>query len=441
MRNEPGAKTSSPPRGAETWQVRALPGGLRVVVESIPYVRSVSVGVWVAVGSRHESAELAGTSHLVEHLLFKGTERRSARQLAEEVDSIGGHLNGYTSKEYSCYYVKVLDTHLEKAVDLISDLVLAPRFNPEDLGREKGVILEEIKMYEDTPDELAGDLLSEAVWGADPLGRPILGSVDSVSAASVETVKDYHAAGYRQAATVVALAGNIRTDDGFRLAKDYFGPMGSEGEREPLPAPAFRPGYRERTKTVEQAHVCVGFDGVRLGDPAVWASHLLAAILGGGASSRLFQSIREERGLAYSVFAYTAPFSDTGLFGVYAGVSPDNLPEVLRLIGTQCRDLASRGPTSEELQRAKDQFKASMLLGLESTSHRMGRLGRSLLLRGNILGPDELVRRVDAVGAGDLAEMARRMFRPEAAGLALVGPDGSPGEETLRSALAEGLGS
>jgi predicted Zn-dependent peptidase len=415
-----------------------LPGGLRVVLEHIPYVRSVSVGVWVGVGSRHEPCESAGISHLVEHLLFKGTERRSARQIAEEMDVIGGLLNGYTSKEYTCYYVKVLDEHLEKAVDLLSDLVLSPRFDPADLAKEKGVILEELKMYEDTPDELAGDLLAEAAWGGDPLGRAILGEEATIDGMSSETVTGHHRSTYRQGATVVALAGNVTDEEGLGLVRRYFSAMTGEGGRERPPAPSFGPGCRLKTKKVEQAHVCVGYEAVPLSDPALFDSHLLAGILGGGSSSRLFQSIREERGLAYSVYSYAAPYSDTGLFGVYAGVSPDNVLEVLRLIAAEIRDIRENGPDPEELGRAKEQVKSSILLGLENTSNRMSRLGKSLLLMGRTISPDELARRIEAVTLESVTGLARRMLDPRRVALAAVGPEALPGEDDLRQALERG---
>jgi len=417
-----------------------LPGGLRVVLESIPYVRSVSIGVWVGVGSRREPAEAAGISHLVEHLLFKGTARRTARQIAEEMDSIGGLLNGYTSKEYSCYYVKVLDEHLEKAADLLSDLVTGPRFDPADLEKEKGIILEEIAMYEDTPDELVGDLLAEAIWGGDPLGRPVLGQVETVSALDLGRVTSYHQAGYRQGETVVAIAGNVTEDAGVELACRYFGSMAPDGGGGTQPAPVFQPGWRAKVKPIEQTHVTVGFPGVAMGDPTIFDFHLLAGILGGGSSSRLFQTIREERGLAYSVFAYASPFADTGVLGVYAGVSPDKVLEVLTLAASEIDDLCRKGPGAEELQRAKDQVKASLLLGLENTSTRMSRLGRSLLLLGSILTPDEVARRIDAVTAESLRELAGHYLRPAQAALAAVGPEGLPEEAAMREALARGTG-
>lgn len=416
-------------------RVEALPTGLRVVIETIPYVRSVSVGVWVGVGSRHEPPELAGVSHLVEHLFFKGTLRRTARQIAEEMDSIGGLLNGYTSKEYSCFYVKVLDEHLGKAMDLLSDLVLSPRFDPADLTKEKGVILEEIKMYEDSPDELVSDLLAEAVWGDAPLGRPVLGRDDVVSGLDLDAVRDYHGARYRQGATVLALAGNVEADEGLRLAERYFGGMAPGGANGRDASPSFHPGFRSKTKAIEQTHVCLGYQGVSMGDPAVYDLHLLTCILGEGSSSRLFQEIREERGLAYSVFAYASPFSDTGLLGVYAGVSPENAREVVALSAAEARDLCARGPSPEELQRAKDQVKSSLLLGLENTSNRMSRLGRSLLLLGRITTPEELAAKIDAVTAESVTVMARRAFGSEP-GLAVVGPDGLPSETELRDALA-----
>ncbi len=415
---------------------RKLPGGLRIVVESIPYVRSVSVGVWVRVGSRQEPAELAGVSHVVEHLLFKGTHRRTARQIAEEMDSIGGLLNGYTSKEYSCFYVKVLDEHLDRAMDLLSDLVLCPRFDPGDLAKEKGVILEEIKMYEDSPDELVGDLLLEAMWGQDSLGRPVIGAADTVSALAPETVSGYHRDGYRQAATVVALAGNVQPRTGFELAEKHFGAMAAGGGPAERAAPLFVPGCRRKVKDIEQTHVSLGFEGVPLDAPALFDFQLLAGVLGGGSSSRLFQSIREDRGLAYSVFAYASPFSDTGFLGVYAGVSPENVGQTLALTEREIADLCRTGPSADELQRAKDQVKASLLLGLENTSNRMSRLGRSLLLLGRILSPDEVARRIDAVTVESLTELARRVLRPERVALAAVGPEGLPEEAEMREALA-----
>ncbi len=418
-----------------TTHVETLPGGLRVVVETIPYVRSVSLGVWVGVGSRHEPPELAGISHLVEHLLFKGTERRSARQVAEEMDAIGGLLNGYTSKEYSCYYVKVLDEHLEKAMDLLSDLVLAPRFDPADLVKERRVVVEEIKMYEDTPDDLAGDLLMEAAWGDDPLGRPVLGRETTMAALGPEAVAGHHRASYHQRATVVAMAGNIDADAGVRLVHRYFAGMSRDGVTGTGSGPSFRPGYRQRIKAVEQAHVCLGYEAVSLADAALFDFHLLASILGGGSSSRLFQGIREERGLAYSVFSYASPYSDTGLLGVYAGVSPGNVRSVLVAAAAEIDDIRAGGTTPEELQRAKDQVKSSILLSLENTANRMSRLGRCLLLLGRVVSPEELARRIDEVSLESLTTMARRVLDPNRVALAVVGPEGLPGEDDLRAAL------
>lgn len=423
---------------AESWLVETLPGGLRVVVESLPYVRSVSVGVWVGVGSRHEPPALAGMSHLVEHLVFKGTARRSARRIAEEMDSMGGHLNGYTCREYTCYYVKVLDEHLERAVDLLADLVQNPRNDPEDLAKEKGVILEEIKMYEDTPDELAADLLAEAIWGQDALGRPVLGSAQTVSEASIEATAGFFAEHYRQGATVLALAGNVTPERAFALARDHFGAMPAGGGARGPGSPRFHAEDRLRCKDIEQANLCLGFDGVRLAAPEVYDFHLLAGVLGGSSSSRLFQSIREDRGLAYSVYAYASPFSDGGFFGIFTGVSPQNVLPVVRLIGVEARDLCRRGPTPDELQRAKDQVKASMLLGLESTSERMSRLGRSLLLLDQIITPDELARRVDAVTGDSLLAMARATLDPTRFALSAVGPQGLVAPARIREALVDG---
>jgi predicted Zn-dependent peptidase len=424
--------------GDNSYVRQTLSGGLEVVLETIPHVRSVSIGVWVGAGSRWESAELAGVSHAVEHLLFKGSSTRTARQIAEEIDSIGGLLNGYTSKEYSCYYVKVLDEHLDKALELLSDLVVFPRFDPLDLDKEKGVILEEIDMYEDTPDELAGDLLAEAVWSQDALGRAVLGAEATVSRFTVDIMSAYHRAGYRQGSTVLALAGNVSPSRGIDLSRRYFESMPEAGIRPKPNAPRPGTGFRSRTKPVEQAHVCLGFAGLSMGDPAIFDLNLLIGVLGGGSSSRLFQTIREDRGLAYSVYAYSSPFSDTGLLGVYAAASPGKMAQVLRLAGAEMARLGREGPVPEELQRAKDQVKASLLLGLENTSNRMSRLGRSLLLLGRVMGLDEVTRRIEAVTIEGMRELAAKTFHPSQAALATVGPKSLPGEAKLRSALQEG---
>lgn len=402
---------------------QAGPSGIRVVTETIPYVRSVSIGIWVGAGSRHEPEKLSGITHFIEHLLFKGTERRSARQIALEVESLGGQLNAFTTKENTCFYAKVLDEHFAVAFDVLCDMIMAPSFKPEHIEMERGVILEEIALYEDTPDELVHDLFVEACWAGHPLGRNIIGEADTIRSITREDILEYYRKAYTPDNMVVAVAGNVAHDTVMELVHKYF--SGWRRERaclEPVFPPKTVIARRIKPKRTEQLHICVGTPGFPVEHADSYILHVISSALGGGASSRLFQDIREERGLAYSVYSYQSSYSDGGLFTVYAGVNPKQAETVVDLIRKHLLRVASEGLTPEELWRARSQSKGGIVLALENTTSRMMRLGRSELSLGRIVGIEEAIRRLENVGLEDVNELAHRLFSSGKLALAAIGP-------------------
>jgi len=407
-----------------------LPGGLRVVSEAMPGVRSVSVGVWVPVGSRDETPALAGTSHFLEHLLFKGTATRSALDIASAMDAVGGEFNAFTEKEHTCFYATVLDRDLPLAVDIIADVVLNATITAQDVDVERSVVLEEIAMRDDDPADLVHDEFAAALHGDTPLGRPILGSVESIAGLTRRQIAGYYRRRYAPDAMVVSVAGNVEHADVVRLLRRAF-----DAHLEPDHAPAPRRPSRidvtdlpVRTTHVvgedsEQANLLLGVHGVTRHDPRRWASGVLSAALGGGMSSRLFQKIREQRGLAYSVYTFNTGYSDSGQFGVYAGCQPGKADEVLGLMIEELDAVAHGSLTAEEIARGKGQMRGSIVLGLEDSGSRMSRIGKSELAYGDIMGLDELLQRVDAVTPADVAAMAADLLsRPRC--LTVVGPFG-----------------
>lgn len=411
--------------GRFSYHKTVLPNGLRVITEEIPHVRSVSVGFWIGVGSRHETEDLAGITHFIEHLLFKGTEGRSARQIAEAIDAVGGHLNAFTSKECTCFYARVLDDHFPTAVDLLVDLILQPRLDAGDIEKEKNVVVEEIMMYEDTPEELVHDIFSLALWPGHPLGRAVQGTSDSVRALSRAQVLEYYERYYVPENVVVAAAGNIPHERVVEeVSRRFAGRTGSGPFRAPV-RPQSAQGAVYREKEIEQVHLCLGTEGIPMGDVRIHPLHLLSNILGGGSSSRLFQEIREERGLAYSVYAFHNSYQDSGLAGIYLATSPASAPAALSLARTEIARIKEDGVGEEELRRNKDQIKASVVLGLENTSSRMTHLGKSELLLGRVLTPDEIIERIDRVAPEDVREIARQVWVEERVGIAAVGPAGT----------------
>jgi predicted Zn-dependent peptidase len=417
----PAAATESPSRNIRR---TVLPNGLLVLTESIPHVRSVSMGVWIASGSRDEPLELNGISHFVEHMVFKGTTTRNARQFAREVDSIGGNLDAFTSKENICFNIKVLDENIAPALELLADLVLHPTFTPEDISREQGVILEEIKMDEDSPDYLVHETFTQKFWKGNGLGRPTLGTVKSVSSFTQPTVFDFYNSRFTPRNMVFSAAGHLDHDRFVaQVGERFSGLAASTGTPfAKLPAPAtFANITLKRKKSLEQVQLCLGVPAPPVDSHTRYAVYLLNSMLGGGMSSRLFQTIREDRGLAYSIYAETSPFRDTGALSIYAGTSADKITEVLRLTLEELRRLKEDTVPEAELKRAKDQLKSNIVLGLESSSSRMSNLARQEMYFKRFFSVDEIVSAVEAVTAADILSLARQLFRPEAIALTVLG--------------------
>ena len=407
-----------------------LGSGVRVITERIEGVRSAAIGFWIGAGSRDEPASRAGVTHFIEHLLFKGSARYTAQEIAERFDAMGGELNAATSRETTVVYTRVPDDHVEIAIDVMADMVFRPRFS--DIDSEREVVLEEIAMVDDNPSDLVHDLASEAVFGEHPLGRPVIGSADVIGSVSKRALQAYHRGAYVGENIVVAAAGNIEQRRLLGLLRNRIEP-----ERRPL-RPARKPAPRARSprcqfqrKDTEQYHVCLAAPGISRTDERRYASTLLDAIIGGSASSRLFQEIREKRGMAYSVYSYGSQFVDSGQVGLYVGTREENLGACMEIVAAELRDVASGNLRPGELDRAKENVKGRLLLSLESTSTRMTRLGKAVVSGIEIVSVEETVARVDAVTGEDVAALARDLFAPEGLSAAGIGPS----EERFRDAV------
>ena len=399
-----------------------LPNGVRVLTETMPAVRSATVGVWADVGSAAERPGERGISHIVEHMLFKGTARRSAREIAETMDGIGGNLNAFTDKESTCYYAKVMDRHLPLALDVLGDMFLHSTFDPEELAKEQKVILEEIKMYEDSPDELIHDLFIQTMWTGANLGDPTIGFAQTVSAVTPDDLRAHMRNHYAPNSVIVAAAGNV-DHDAFvaEVEANFDGFTGACAL--PVPeAPATTPNALFRHKESEQAHIVLGTRGLSAVDERRYALSVLDTILGGGMSSRLFQEIREKRGLVYSVYTFQASYRAAGLFGVYAGASAENVQKCVDVIGEQFEAVRELGVTEAELHLAKEHMKGSLTLSLESSSSRMIRLGRNEFAFGRQISTEEIEARVDAVTLDEVRAIAYELFAPANLGLCVLGP-------------------
>ncbi len=403
-----------------------LPSGLRLVTEQIPHVRSASIGVWLTRGSRHESDADSGIAHFVEHMLFKGTTSRSARQLAQEIDSIGGQMDAFTSKEYAGYYLKVLDEHLPTALDLLSDMILRPAFAPDEVLREQGVVLEEIKMVEDTPDDLVHELFAQQVWAQHPLGRPILGTAETVSGFTPERLRAFFDRTYVAPNLVIAAAGRLDHERLREAVSGAFAPLGTASDAVDGVAPGRSAGVVARTKDIEQSHICLGTPALHQTHDDRHAALVFNTILGGSISSRLFQHIREDRGLAYAVYSNLAAYSDTGTLSVYAGCAVDRVEEVVALTLAELRVLRDTPVDGQELRRAKDHLKGSVMLGLENTSSRMSHLARQEMCFGTQAGFDEILADIEAVTAEDVLRVAGTIVDEGALTASVVGPEGCP---------------
>ncbi|TAM59459.1 insulinase family protein [bacterium] len=399
-----------------------LPNGLRIVTEQLTHVRSASIGIWADVGSSAERAEQRGISHLIEHMLFKGTTHRSAREIAETMDGVGAQMNAFTDKEQTCYYARVIDTHVELAIDVLADMYQRPLFAPDDLEREQSVVLEEIKMYDDSPDEMIHDLFIQTMWEGSNLGAPTIGYAQTVSAQGSDELREYMRCRYAPNTTLVAVAGNVEHDRVVALVREHFAQFSGSVTPPVADVPVLKPATVVRAKDSEQAYLCLGTRGLPSGDERRFVLALLDTILGGGMSSRLFQEIREKRGLVYSVYTFQQSYRGAGLFGVYAGTSPANAPECVKVIREQLSEMAEKGPTDAEMTLAKEHLKGSLTLSLESSSSRMIRLGRDELAIGRRVDAQEIIERVDAVEREEVAALARELFAPAQLGLCVLGP-------------------
>jgi predicted Zn-dependent peptidase len=401
-----------------------LSNGLLVLTESMPHVRSVSMGAWIGSGSRDEAPEMNGISHFVEHMVFKGTASRSAQQIAREVDTIGGNLDAFTGKEMICFNIKVLDENVPPALEVLADLVLHPTFTPEDLSREQGVILEEIKMDEDNPDYLVNEIFTQNFWKGDALGRPILGTAKTVSSFNQQVLFDFYAGRFTPRNMTFSAAGNLDHDDfvaqverefsSLAASSDTLAPQGA--------APVATPHITlKRKKSLEQVQFCLGVPAPPVNDARRYGVYLLNTMLGGGMSSRLFQTIREDQGLAYSIYSEMSPFRDTGSLCVYAGTSVDKTEKVLQLTLQELRRLKEETVSEVELKRAKDQLKSNMVIGLESSGSRMANLARQQMYFGRFFGVDEIMQEIEAVTTADVQDLAQMLFQPERMALTLLG--------------------
>jgi len=405
-----------------------LPSGLRIISEQVPGQRSAAIGVWVGVGSRDESPALHGCSHFLEHLLFKGTPERSALDISIALYAVGGEFNAFTAKEYTCFHARVLDDDLPLAVDVLGDMVTSPLLTADDVDAERDVILDEIAMHEDDPDDVAHNLFSSLAWGDSPLGRPIAGTAASIEAMTRHQIRRFYQRHYRPQRMVVSVAGNIDHGRVVRLVRTAFSRRGFlDHTAEPVAArQTSRPrrvgtGIAEATRQFEQVNIVLGMQGLTRSDPRRFALGVLNAALGGGTSSRLFQEVREKRGLAYSVFSFASQHVDAGLVGVSVGCLPNKLEQVLDVVRAELAKIAQDGIDVEELTRGKGQLKGGLVLGLEDSASRMTRLGKSELVDDELLSIDEVLSRIDAVTLQDVRALAIELFsRPEI--LAVVGP-------------------
>src|SRR5216117_1719427 len=391
-------------------------------------VRSISIGVWLTRGSRHEAAERGGIAHFVEHMLFKGTATRTAEDIAQAIDSIGGQLDAFTAKEYASYYIKVLDEHLPLAIDILSDIVMNPAFGAEDIEREKKVVVEEIKMVEDTPDDLVHELFTQGFWENHPLGRPILGTRETVESFNATSLRKYFRSAYTARNLIVSAVGNLEHQHVLDLVAEKFGTLSAPSEEISEDAPRVVPKILIRTKDLEQSHLCLGASSYPQNHDDRYASYVLNTLLGGSMSSRLFQNVREKRGLAYAVFSGLSAYSDAGSFTIYAGCSNEAVGEVIDLVVEELRGVKNSPVLDSELQRSKDHLKGSLMLSLENTASRMSHLARQEIYFDRHFGLDETLAGVERVSSDDLRRVARDLFANGSLAATLLGP--SPADVT-----------
>lgn len=390
--------------------IKNFESGLRLVYENIPYVRSVSVGVWIENGSRHENLEVWGISHFIEHMLFKGTGKRSAGDIAEEIDSIGGQINAFTARDCTCYYTKTLDRHIDKAFDILADMLFNPKLRDKDIELERGVVLEEINMYEDTPEELVHDMLCELCYDKHPLGRTILGSQESLETITPQVISSYMEENYVPCRMVISVAGSFDINELFELTDKYFGSLKAGINKNIHEVPVFNSGKIIRKKNIEQAHLCVAYPSLNSGHEDIYSLLSINSILGGGMSSRLFQHIREDKGLTYSIYSYPSIYADCGYNAIYAAVNPNKLALVEELIEEELKGFIKNGPEIKELDRAKEQLKGSYILGMESISSRMSSIGKQVLLKGYVKTEEDVLNQIETVTMEKARDIINQVF-------------------------------
>ncbi len=398
-----------------------LSNGVRVLSEPMPQVVSATIGIWVENGSRYEQPAENGVSHFIEHLLFKGTKTRTAAQIAEQVDAVGGVLNAFTGKEYTCYYAKVLGADLAMATDLLADIFLDSVFDPAEIERERQVVLQEISQAEDTPDDLIHDLFNENYWAGHPLSLPIFGSQRTVNAINRELLTSFMAARYRAGRVFIAAAGMVDHDALVKRCERLFAPVAGDGRPDKTSPATERPGVLNQEKKLEQAHLCIGGPAISYTDDLRYAAYVLNTAVGGGMSSRLFQEVREKRGRVYSIYSFMSPFIDCGYFAVYAGTNPEWVDEVIEVTLGELRKVAREGLKPNELERARSQIKGNMLLGMESTDARMNLLARNEIYYRRYITLDEVAAGIERVSNDQIVELANICIQPDRMGMVLLG--------------------
>ena len=403
------------------FQKHVLNNGLKLVFEKIPHVKSISIGVWIGTGSRNEVLKNNGVSHFIEHMLFKGTQNRTSKEIAESIDSLGGQLNAFTGKECTCFYARTLDSHVDTAIEVLADMLFNSKFDEKDLKLEKNVILEEIGMYEDSPEDMVHDIFTSITWQDNALGYPILGTHESVKGLSREDIIAYMSKNYVANNAVISVAGNFDTEHIMGLVDKYFGGWVSGKDKTQFEKASFTPNIKAKEKETEQVHLCMGMNGMEHGDERLYSLIAINNIFGGGMSARLFQRIRESKGLVYSIYSYPTSYKDSGAFSIYAGMNPANLKEVIELIMDEIRILRDKGLSDQEISKSKEQLKGNYILGLESTSSRMNSIGKSELILGRIYSPEEILKKIDNINKDIIHEVINNVFLNSEVSLAVVG--------------------
>ncbi|MGI5911203.1 MAG: M16 family metallopeptidase [Syntrophomonadaceae bacterium] len=399
-----------------------LDSGAKLVIEEIPYIRSAALGIYIKVGSRHETLSLSGASHFVEHMLFKGTKKRTAREIAESFENIGGQINAFTAKEYTCLYARTLDEYLYNAMDIMFDMLFQSSFELKDFETEKGVIIEEINMYEDTPDDLIHDIFSQQLWQGYNIGRPILGTLESVSAFTRDDIFDYYKRAYCPANIIIAVAGNVDVAKVKDKVESYLNEQNWKTcELFQDKTSTHYPFVKLIKKDIEQIQICLGGPGISYRDNKRYTQNIMNSILGGGASSRLFQAIREELGLAYSVYSYSTNYSDSGAYVIYIGTGASKVPQFFEALHAELSRFIGQGVSEEEVVRTKRLMKAGMLMGMESVMNRMSRLGKSILLYDKVLDIEQILDQINAVSAQMVNSLAAEILNPSQLSMAVIG--------------------